>query len=193
MAEQIDKIRQLLDELEAGGIRNEGGSENSDSLPAAEMSVVIQEIVDDLQPLLTPYDIAFYWHLFRHSIARDGNPLLRVSTRDLQEGVVKSSRGDTISLQNVRGILAGLESIGAIRKEGEPNRDGTPYRVLIPDEIEACRKFRAERTAQEPKPELAEGDVELLPTSARIGSRCLRGMATNAVIAGSSSPDSHAR
>ena len=84
MAEQIDKIRQLLDELEAGGIRNEGGSENSDSLPAAEMSVVIQEIVDDLQPLLTPYDIAFYWHLFRHSIARDGNPLLRVSTRDLQ-------------------------------------------------------------------------------------------------------------
>lgn len=160
MAEQIDKIRQLLDELEAGGIRNEGGSENSDSLPAAEMSVVMQEIVDDLQPLLTPYDIAFYWHLFRHSIARDGNPLLRVSTRDLQEGVVKSSRGDTISLQNVRGILAGLESIGAIRKEGEPNRDGTPYRVLIPDEIEACRKFRAERTAQEPKPELAEGDVD---------------------------------
>src|SRR5438045_3626921 len=151
MAEQIDKIRQLLDELEARGVGDQGASGNSDPLPAVEMSVVIQEIVDDLQPLLTPYDIAFYWHLFRHSIARDGNPLLRVSTRDLQDGVVKSSRGDTIALQNVRGILATLESIGAIRKEGEPNRDGTPYRVLIPDEIEACRKFRAERTAQEPK------------------------------------------
>lgn len=160
MSEEINKIRQLLDELEsrgAGGLNTFG---NSDSLPTAEMSVVIQEIVDDLQPLLTPYDSAFYWHLFRHSIARDGNPLLRVSTRDLQKGVVKSSRGDTIALQNVRGILATLESIGAIRKEGEPNRDGTPYRVLIPDEIEACRKFRAERAAQKPKAKPAEGDLD---------------------------------
>lgn len=160
MAEEIDKIRQLLDALESHGAGEHGAFGNSSSLPAAEMALVIQEIVDDLQPLLTPYDIAFYWHLFCHSIARDGNPLLRVSTRNLQKGVVKSSRGDTISLQNVRGILATLESIGAIRKEGEPNRDGTPYRVLIPDEIEACRKFRAERAAQEPKPEVAEGDVD---------------------------------
>ncbi len=160
MTEQIDKIRRLLDELEARSIGAESASGDSDSLPAAEMSVVIQEIVDDLQPLLTPYDIAFYWHLFRHSIARDGNPLLRVSTRGLQTGVAKSSRGDTIALQNVRGILAALESIGAIRKEGEPTRDGTPYRVLIPDEIEACRKFRAERKAGETKAELSESDVD---------------------------------
>ena len=160
MAEEIPKIRHLLDELESRGARGQSAFGDSDSLTAAEMSVVIQEVVDDLQPLLTPYDIAFYWHLFRHSIARDGNPLLRFSTRDLQTGVVKSSRGDTISLQNVRGILPTLESIGAIRKEGEPNRDGTPYRVLIPDEIEACRKFRAERAAEERKPEVAEGDLD---------------------------------
>lgn len=160
MAEEITKIRQLLDDLESRGAGRQGTFADSRSLPAVEMSIIIQEIVDDLQPLLTPYDIAFYWHLFRHSIARDGNPLLRVSTRDLQTGVVKSSRGDTISLGNVRGILSTLESIGAIRKEGEPNRDGTPYRVLIPDEIEACRKFRAQRAAEEPKPEVAEGDLD---------------------------------
>jgi hypothetical protein len=53
-----------------------------------------------------------------------------------------------------------LESIGAIRKEGEPNRDGTPYRVLIADEIEACRKFRAERTAAEPKPEITDAEPD---------------------------------
>lgn len=41
--------------------------------------------------------------------------------------------------------MTALEKIGAIRKEGEPNRDGTLYRVMIPDEIESCRKFRAER------------------------------------------------
>jgi len=113
-----------------------------------------------LQPILTPYHIAFYWHLFRHSIARDGNLYLRISTRDLQTGVVKSKRGDTIALQNVREILAALESVGAIRKEGEPNREGTPYRVLIPDEIEACRKLRAERMPAEPRAELAKSEVD---------------------------------
>jgi len=49
----------------------------------------------------------------------------------------------------VQDTLRALESIGAIRKESEPNRQGTLYRVLIPDEIEACRKFRAERMASE--------------------------------------------
>jgi hypothetical protein len=160
MSEPIDKIRRLLDDLEEQMAPGQGNCADPHSLPATEISVVIQEIVDDLQPLLTPYDIAFYWHLFRHSIARDGNPLVRVSTRGLQAGVVKSSHGDTIALQKVRGILAALESIGAIRKEGEPNRDGTPYRVLIPDEIEACRKFRTERKAGEPKAEVADDDVD---------------------------------
>ena len=42
-----------------------------------------------------------------------------------------------------------LEEIGAIQKLGEPNRQGTLYRILIPDEIEACRKFRRERLAEE--------------------------------------------
>ena len=45
--------------------------------------------------------------------------------------------------------IRALESIGAIRKEGEPTRDGTLYRVLVPDEIEACRKFRSERMSSE--------------------------------------------
>src|SRR5207248_3290143 len=93
MAEQIDKIRQLLDELEARGVGDQGASGNSDSLPAVEMSVVIQEIVDDLQPLLTPYEIAFYWHLFRHSIARSGSPLVRVSRTGLRL-VAKSTNSD---------------------------------------------------------------------------------------------------
>jgi hypothetical protein len=63
-------------------------------------------------------------------------------------------------LHKVQEILRALETVGAIRKEGEPNRDGTPYRVLIPDEIEACRKFRAERTATEPKGEIAAADID---------------------------------
>jgi len=53
--------------------------------------------------------------------------------------------------------LRALENIGAVRKEGEPNREGTLYRVLIPDEIGACRKFRAERIAAEPMEEQKAG------------------------------------
>jgi 5-methylcytosine-specific restriction endonuclease McrA len=124
----------------------------------------LQEIVDDLQPLLTPYDAAFYWFLFRHSIAKGGYPHLRASTRNLRRAVVKSSYSyaseNLISLGKVQETLRALENIGAIRKEGEPNRDGTPYRVLIPDEIEACRKFRAERTSAESTPEISESEID---------------------------------
>jgi hypothetical protein len=162
MKEHFEKIRNLLHEIEeksASVSESYGGRDFS----ALELPAIIQEIVDDLQPLLTPYNAAFYWYLFRHSIAKNGDPLLRVSTRGLQGAVVKPSSGaygSEISLQKVRKTLAALESIGAIRKEGEPNRDGTPYRVLIPDEIEACRKFRTKRKAAAPKPDVRENEID---------------------------------
>ena len=109
--------------------------------------------MDDLQPLLTPYDAAFYWFLFRHSIAKNGSPFIRVSTRSMQHSVVRSSYSqaaeNTISLGKVQETLRALETVGAIRKEGEPNRHGTQYRVLIPEEIKACRDYRAQRIAAE--------------------------------------------
>ncbi len=117
------------------------------------MPDIIGEIVDDLQPILTAYDAAFYWFLFRHSIAKDGNPQIRVSRSSLRRAVVKSSytnaAENNISIGKVQDTLHALEEIGAIQEMGEPNRQGTLYRVLIPDEIEACRKFRAERLAEE--------------------------------------------
>jgi hypothetical protein len=151
MNERLEKIRRLLNELEA---EMKLGAQAADrDFSVQEMPLVIQQIVDDLQPLLTPYDAAFYWFLFRHSIANDGSPLLRVSTRHLSKAVVRSSYSqaaeNTISLGKVQETIRALENIGAIRKEGEPNRDGTLYRVLIPDEIEACRKFRSERMSSE--------------------------------------------
>jgi hypothetical protein len=153
MNERVEKIRQLLRELEAEmatGIRPEP-SESAQS----ELALVVQQIVDDLQPLLTPYDAAFYWFLFRHSIAKDGQPFLRVSTRHLSRAVVRSSYSQAeepaISLGKVQETIRALETIGAIRKEGEPNREGTLYRVMLPNEIEACRQFRAERADAEPE------------------------------------------
>jgi hypothetical protein len=151
MIPRIEKIRQLLGELEAESTTAPRGDIGFSAL---ELPDIIGEIVDDLQPILTAYDAAFYWFLFRHSIAKDGNPHIRVSRSTLRRAVVKSSytnaAENNISFGKVQDTLRALEEIGAIQKLGEPNRQGTLYRVLIPDEIEACRNFRAERLAEEP-------------------------------------------
>jgi hypothetical protein len=153
MNERVEKIRQLLRELE-GEMSAASRIEDADSTSGG-LAQVVQQIVDDLQPLLTPYDAAFYWFLFRHSIAKDGQPFLRVSTRHLSRAVVRSSYSqaeeNTISLGKVQETIRALETIGAVRKEGEPNREGTLYRVMVPNEIEACLQFRAERTISEPE------------------------------------------
>jgi hypothetical protein len=150
MNPRIEKIRQLLAELEVETASAPGGDAGFSAL---ELPDIIGEIVDDLQPILTAYDAAFYWFLFRHSIASNGIPQIRVSRSTLRRAVVKSSYTDAeenmISFGKVQDTLRALEEIGAIQKLGEPNRQGTLYRVLIPDEIEACRKFRAERLAEE--------------------------------------------
>ena len=152
MNAHIEKIRQLLSELE---VESSVSPKGDAGFSALELPVIIQGIVDDLQPILTAYDAALYWFLFRHSIAKDGNPAIRVSRSSLRREVVKSSYTNAaenkISLGKVQDTLRALEEIGAIRKLAEPNRQGTPYRVLIPDEIEACRRFRVERLAEESK------------------------------------------
>src|SRR5262249_28753302 len=131
MKDHLEQIRQILNQLEEQTLRSESPNRD-EGFSAMELPLVIQEIVDDLQPLLTPYDAAFYWYLFRHSIAKNGSPHLRVSTRNLRRAVVKSSYSqaaqNTISLGKVQETLKALESIGAVRKEGEPNREGTLYR-----------------------------------------------------------------
>ena len=157
MNERLEKIRQLLSDLE--DIETVAAPTGHRDFSALELPLIIQEIVDDLQPL-TRYESAFYWYLNRHSIAEKGNPRQWVGTRGLQSGMVKSSRSEAISLQYTRETLAVLEKFSAIRKEGEENRDGTLYRILIPDEIEACRTLRTERKAAEPKPEVAANEID---------------------------------
>ena len=163
MNERFEKIRELLNEVERE-IEIGPNQASNREISALELPLIVQEIVDDLQPLLTPYDAVFYWYLFRHSIAKDGSAHIRVSTRNLRTAVVKSSYSyaaqNTISLSKVQETLRALEGIGAIRKEGEPNRDGTLYRVLIPDEIEACRKYRADRNESQLPVEVAKDEID---------------------------------
>jgi len=48
-----------------------------------------RDVVDLLLPLLKPYEAAIYVHLFRHSWADTGQPLVRLSYRTLRTEVVK--------------------------------------------------------------------------------------------------------
>jgi hypothetical protein len=57
--------------------------------------------------------------------------------------VVRSAQTQrNVAFTTVQKCLAELEKIGAIRKEGAPRRGGSLYRVLLPDEIAACREAK---------------------------------------------------
>lgn len=140
--ERIEKIRALLDEVE-GELRTPDDLAFVKNFEALEVPQIVSEVIRYLQPLLTPYEAAVYWHMFECAVLRSGNQYCRVSTRGLMNGVVRSASGqsDTLSIGTTRGALQGLENRGAIQTVGEPTREGTPYRVLLPEEIPACRNL----------------------------------------------------
>lgn len=137
--ERISQIRNLLDqiELESASIQNDSFERNFDAL---ELPDLICQVVDYLQPRLFPYESAIYWYMFRHSIVGNSSQHVRVSVRGLGKKVIKSSSGqsETLSYGTVQDALRGLEEKLVIRKDGDTTREGTPYLVLLPEEIPFC-------------------------------------------------------
>ncbi len=82
-----------------------------------------------------------YWHLFRKAILETGTQYARVSVRGMMQGVVTSSSGqsDGLSYGTVQKALQGLEEKGALSKAGDTNREGTLYKVRLPEEISFCQ------------------------------------------------------
>lgn len=130
----------------------------------------MRDVVDLLFPLLGTYEASFYIYILRHSIIENGTFYIRTSTKGWRGKVVKSNYdGSTsggggapvskISEQKVRDTLSNLESIGAIRKDGDVSREGTLYRVLLPEEIEACQKRRHELHPAPAVP-VSESDID---------------------------------
>lgn len=164
MKETIDEIKRLLSNLETAAIQAESESDFR-AFSGLELPDIICDFVDLLIPELNPYEAAFYIHFLRHSIIENGTPYIRVSRRGLRSGVIKSAysnrsdRPDTstdgtdnsaISYKKANQTLRGLEAVGAIRQEGEPSRDGTLIRVLLPEEIEVCQRRRAAQGDRKP-------------------------------------------
>mgnify|MGYP001236178360 CR=1 FL=1 len=139
MDDRIKKIRELLEEID-GEIASQEAREFAHNFDALELPGVVSSAIQFLQPLLTPYEAAIYWHMFNRSILKTGQQYCRVSTRGLMNGVVKSASGqsESLSIQTTRGALQGLEEKGAVIQAGEANREGTLYRVLLPEEIPVC-------------------------------------------------------
>lgn len=158
MDERIRTIRELLDDI-ASDLETQEGREFAHNFDALEVPSIVSSIVQFLQPLLTPYEAVVYWHMFDRSVLKTGQQFCRVSTRGLMTGVVKSASGqsESLSIQTTRGALQGLEEKGAIAQSGEPNREGTLYRVLLPEEIPACVSVIREATIE---PDFAAPVVE---------------------------------
>lgn len=146
----LDEIGRTLDEIELSATEIESSIVKPFS--GLELPDIIRDVVDYLFPILGTYEAAFYMHFLRHSYLESGKPYFRIGTRPLQSRVVKSaydgrpSSGKdvtaAISLPKVQSTLTALSEVGAIRKENEPNRDGTLYRVFLPEEINACNELR---------------------------------------------------
>ena len=155
MKEEIQKIRELLSAIEdKSGKEPEQSFKNSFEL--FELPEIIISIVDYLQPQLFPYEAAIYWYMFRNSVLKNGDVYIRVSVRGLGKRVITSSSGQSKSLSysSVQEALNSLESKGIIQKAGATNREGTLYRVFLPEEIKLCQ----DRMASVRKEELPQID-----------------------------------
>lgn len=142
--EHFEVIRESLNELEDKIAINEGSFPAS-SISGLELPDLICDIVDFLEPELKPYEFAFYFWLFRHSVVSNGTQRVLVpGRRKLQNSIIKSasvSDGNSqLSYGTVQKAFEKLEEIGAIERVGDTTRDGTPYLVKLPEEISVCQE-----------------------------------------------------
>lgn len=147
---QTDQIRAILDEIDSISATpdDRAFAENFNFL---ELPDLICSITDFLQPSLYPYEAALYWHLFRKAILGTGTQYTRASVRGMMQGVITSASGqsDGLSYGAVQKALQGLEDKGAISKAGDTNREGTLYKVHLPEEIPSCQEvMKQDRQAE---------------------------------------------
>jgi HNH endonuclease len=145
MKNKIEQIKGLLAELE-NAIGDEEGQQFTRNYNALELPGIISSIVDFLHPLLTPYEIAVYWHLFNLSIVRTGEQYARASTRGMS-AVAKSASGkaDELSYGAIKKTIDALKEMDVLSVTGDTNREGTLYKVAIPDEIPLCKELMSRK------------------------------------------------
>ncbi|MGH8462020.1 MAG: HNH endonuclease [Stenotrophobium sp.] len=151
ISDKFGIVREALNDLEKS-LNKDSEPSTLRNVDALELPELVSAIVDYLQPALSPYEAAIYWLLFRRSILSSGQQYVRVSVRSFQSGFIQSFRsGQTLAYATIQDALGGLEKKGALSKAGETNREGTLYKISLPEEIELCReRMRAEATVATP-------------------------------------------
>ena len=149
-------LREALDELERS-LGDDSEPSTLRNVDAFDLPEIIAAIVDHLQPALKAYEAAIYWLLFRRSVIASGQQYVRASVRGLQSGVILSSSGqsEALSYASVQGALDALEKKGALLRAGETNREGSLYKVCLPEEVEICRESMRAKA----NPEVAEINI----------------------------------
>ena len=148
MKDKINKIRELLDELESSKPSEEPSFKESFNL--FELPELIASIIDYLQPSLQPYEAEYTGICFGIASSQQVMFLCECrlfSTRGLQETVIKSFRTDStetiVAYNTIRDALKSLTTKGVISLAGDVNREGTPYRIYLPEEIAICQEAMA--------------------------------------------------
>jgi hypothetical protein len=141
MREKIEQIKNLLAQLELEA-DDEQGQEFSKNYNALELPSIVTSIIEYLHPQLTPYEIAIYWYLFNKSIVKTGEQYARASTRGMS-AIAKSASGkaEELSYGVIKRTIDSLKDKGIISIAGDTSRDGTLYKVAIPDEIPICKEL----------------------------------------------------
>lgn len=140
MKSKLSEIERLCRELQEE-LPDENTEQFNAQYGALELPSIVSAIVEHLHPALTPYEIALYWYLFNKSIVATGDQYARASTRGMSD-IAQSSSGQSssISYGAIKKTVDGLVSKGVLSVAGDTNREGTLYRVSIPEEIELCQE-----------------------------------------------------
>ncbi len=113
-----------------------------------DVKKILEQFVDYLQPILTPYEVPIYLYLFRNSFLKNETAELRVGKRTIASEFGRGNRGDSASYAQVSEILQRLEQKGCI-KIGDTDRFGTIYTVILPADVPFVAELMADIEADE--------------------------------------------
>lgn len=142
-------------------INDEQEQQFSKNYTALELPSIISSVVQYLHPLLTPYEIVVYWYLFNKSIIITGEQYVRVSTRGMSK-ISRSGSGQSqkLSYGAIKKSIDALKEKKIVSIVGETTRDGTLYKVEIPDEISICKEFMKQSTLENENVINIEKDID---------------------------------
>ena len=99
---------------------------------------IIEQYVDYLMPVLTPYEASLYIFFLRNSHIKNNSSEIRIGKRTIAENI-SIVRAKTTNYKQVTTLVDGLGKKGCI-KIGDTNRDGTLYSIFLPEEIPSVKE-----------------------------------------------------